>query len=131
MLPKLVESIAKSKNITVGKIIADGAYDSNEIFRCLADNGIVPCIKVRRNVRVKKINHILRNLSESYLKEKRFTKMEGQSVSYGKRLIAETVFSCIKRTFDRKYVYSAKIENMVKKMMLKKHHCIINLHLPK
>jgi D-arabinose 1-dehydrogenase-like Zn-dependent alcohol dehydrogenase len=85
VLPKLVESIAKSKNITVGKIIADGAYDSNEIFRCLADNGIVPCIKVRRNVRVKKINHILRNLSESYLKEKRFIKMEGQSVSYGKR----------------------------------------------
>jgi hypothetical protein len=85
MLPQLVEDIVKSKNITVCKVFAEGAYDSNEIFRCLVDNGILPCIKVRRNAQVKKINHILRNLSELYLKEKRFTKMEGQSVSYGKR----------------------------------------------
>jgi Transposase DDE domain len=85
MLPQLVEDIVKSKNITVCKVFADVVYDSNEIFRCLVDNGILPCIKVRRNAQVKKINHILRNLSELYLKEKRFTKMEGQSVSYGKR----------------------------------------------
>jgi len=85
VLPQLVEDIVKSKNITVCKVFAEGAYDSNEIFRCLVDNGILPCIKVRRNAQVKKINHILRNLSELYLKEKRFTKMEGQSVSYGKR----------------------------------------------
>ena len=31
---------------------------------------------------------------------------------------AETVFSCIKRMFGE-YVYSTKIENMVKEMMLK------------
>ena len=36
MLPQLVEGITKSKNITVCKVFADGAYDSNEIFRCLA-----------------------------------------------------------------------------------------------
>jgi hypothetical protein len=63
VLPKLVDDIAKSKNITVGKIIADGAYDSNAVFGCLVDSGILPCIKVRRNARVKKTNHILRNLS--------------------------------------------------------------------
>ena len=34
-------------------------------------------------------------------------------------LLIETVFSCIKRTFDREYVYSIKFKNMVKEMMLK------------
>ena len=70
--------------MTVGKVFADGgAYDSNEIFRCLTDNGIVPCIEVRRNARFKKIaNNIFRKLSELYLKEKQFAKMDRQSVSY-------------------------------------------------
>ena len=45
--------------------------------------------------------------------------MEIQRKLWGKRWIAETMFSCINRTFDREYVYSAKIKNMVKEMMLK------------
>jgi hypothetical protein len=48
-LPGLVENIIKS-NKTVGKLFADGAYDSNDIFRCIAGNGIFTCIKVRKNV---------------------------------------------------------------------------------
>jgi len=46
ILPKLVSNIIKSKNITVGKIIADRAYyNSNAVFKCpAADNGILPCI---------------------------------------------------------------------------------------
>src|SRR6476646_3525004 len=67
MLPKLVADIAKSKkSITLfGKILADGAYDSNDVFECLADNGILPCIKVRsRNARVnKEANNTIRNMS--------------------------------------------------------------------
>ena len=67
MLPKLVCDIAKSKkSITLfGKILADGAYDSNDVFECLADNGILPCIKVRsRNARVnKEANNTIRNMS--------------------------------------------------------------------
>jgi hypothetical protein len=39
-LPELVEDIAKSKSMTIDKILADGAYDGNDIFRCLSDNGI-------------------------------------------------------------------------------------------
>jgi hypothetical protein len=60
VLPKLVESIAKSKNITVGKIITDGSYDSNYVFRCLEDNGILPCIKIRKNakVRLKQVTYL-------------------------------------------------------------------------
>jgi hypothetical protein len=46
MLPELVENIIKSnKKITICKLFADGAYESNEIFRFIADNGIQSCIK--------------------------------------------------------------------------------------
>ncbi len=55
-LPELVvDNIIKSDGMTtaIGKLFADdGAYDGNEIFRCLGENGILPCIKVRKNARV-------------------------------------------------------------------------------
>ena len=47
----------------IDKLLADGAYDSNNIFRCLSENGITPCIKVRKDARVRKTGHNLRNLS--------------------------------------------------------------------
>jgi hypothetical protein len=48
----LVNDIVKSNKI-IGKLFADdGAYEGNNIFRCLTDNGILPCIKVRKNARV-------------------------------------------------------------------------------
>ena len=65
-LPGLVDDVIKSdKKITIGKLIAeDGAYDSKNIFRCLGDNGILPCIKVRKNSKVRlKTGYILRNLT--------------------------------------------------------------------
>ncbi len=39
-LPGLVENIIKSDSMdAIGKLFADeGAYDSNDVFRCLADN---------------------------------------------------------------------------------------------
>jgi hypothetical protein len=118
MLPKIVDAIAKSKHVTVGKIIADGAsYDSNAVFKCLADSGILPCIKVRRNAKLKKTNHFLRNLSVISQKKNGLQRWK-DSVRYGQRWIAETVFSSIKRTYGE-YVYSVKLEIMVKEMMLK------------
>ena len=118
-LPELVENVIKPNNMTaaVGKLFADGAYDSNDIFRYLADNGILPCIKLRKNARVRlKTGHILRNLS--VLAQRNDFGRWKDSVSYGKRWMAETVFSSIKRTFGE-YVYSVKFENMVKELMLK------------
>ncbi len=61
MLPELVDEIIDSYNITtIGKLFADGAYEGNEIFRNLGDNGIMPCIKVRKNAKVgwKKGNYL-------------------------------------------------------------------------
>ena len=118
-LPELVEDIAKSKSVTIDMILADGTYDGNDIFRCLSDNGILPCIKVRKNARIKlKTNHILRNLSVISQRND-LQRWKDNIVIYGKRLIVETVFFSIKRTFDREYVYSVKFENMVKEMILK------------
>ena len=65
MLPELVDEIIKSDSITtIGKLFADGAYEGNEIFRYLRDNGIMPCIKVRKNARVRwKKGNFFRNLA--------------------------------------------------------------------
>ena len=56
-LPELVDQAIKSDNMllaaSIGKLFADGAYDNNDIFRYLGDNGIQPCIKVRKNSRVR------------------------------------------------------------------------------
>ena len=52
-LPGLIENIIKSDSMTTtttGKLFADGAYEGNEIFRYLGDNGILPCIKVRKRM---------------------------------------------------------------------------------
>ena len=64
----------------------------------VADNEILPCIKVRRNARVKKTNNTFRNLSAISQKND-LQRWKDSIVSYGKRWIAETVFSCIKRMF--------------------------------
>ena len=81
------------------------------------DNGILPCIKVRKNAKVRwKKGNILRNLS--VLAQRNDLQKWKDSVSYGQRWIAETVFSCIKRTFGE-YVYSVKFKNMIQEMMLK------------
>jgi hypothetical protein len=42
--------IYNNKKITIVKLFADGAYDGNDIFRYLGDNGILPCIKVRKRM---------------------------------------------------------------------------------
>jgi hypothetical protein len=45
------DAIKSDKKIVIGNLFADGAYDSNDIFRYVSDNGIQPCIKVRKNSR--------------------------------------------------------------------------------
>ena len=118
-LPGLIEDVIKSDNvrISIGQLFADGAYDGNETFKFLADNGILHCIKVRKNARVRrKKGNILRNLS--VLAQRNDLQEWKDSVSYGKRWIAETVFYCLKRTFGE-YVYSVRLKNMLQEKMLK------------
>ncbi|HXT84706.1 MAG TPA: transposase, partial [Verrucomicrobiae bacterium] len=117
-LPELVDGVIKcDKKITLGKLFADGAYDGNYIFEYLGDNGIQPCIKVRKNSRIRwKKGNILRNLS--VLAQKNDLQNWKDSVSYGQRWIVETVFSSLKRMFGE-YVYSVRLKNMIQEMMLK------------
>ncbi len=121
VLPELVDGVIKSDHMTalaIGKLFADGAYDSNNIFRYLSDNGILPCIKVRKNARIKlkKGKNIIRNLS--VLAQRNDLQRWKDGESYGKRWIVETVFSCLKRRFGE-YLYSVKLKNMIQEMMLK------------
>jgi Transposase DDE domain len=117
-LPELVEGVIKSDSmISIGKLFADGAYEGNNIFRYLGDNGILPCIKVRKNARVRwKKGNILRNLA--VIAQRNDLQRWKDSVIYGQRWIVETVFSSIKRTFGE-YVYSVRLKNMIQEMMLK------------
>lgn len=116
MLPTLVDDLVKSNEYIIDKFLADGAYDSNDTFRYLSENGIIPCIKVRKNSRVRKTAHIFRNLS--VITQRHDFKQWKDSVSYGQRWMVETVFSSLKRMFGE-CVYSLKKENMKQELLLK------------
>src|SRR6476619_2858774 len=66
-LPELINGVIKLESMTTtttSKLFADGAYDSINFFRCLIDNGILPCIKVRKNAKIRwKKGNIIRNLA--------------------------------------------------------------------
>ncbi len=117
-LPELIENIIKPDSIeSIGKLFADGTYESNNIFRYLGDNGILSCIKVRKNARVGwKKGNILRNLS--VLAQRNDLQGWKDSASYGQRWIVETMFSCLKIMFGE-YVYSVRLKNIIQEMMLK------------
>ena len=116
VLPHLVDDITIKQNKILDSMIADGAYDNNKNFQYLSFRGIKPAIKTRKNSICKKSNHSLRN------RQVRMQKINyenwSDSVSYTKRWIVESVFSCIKRMFGE-YVTAIKFENMIKEMMLK------------
>jgi hypothetical protein len=116
MLRKLIENAAAENN-DVKRVIADGAYDNNENFRYLSDNGIEAAIKVRKNSSADKLTDSHPRNIVVLQQLKNFEKWK-DSVSYGYRWIAETVFSSIKRMFGE-CVSARKYSNMVKEMMLK------------
>ena len=100
MLPNLVDGVTKSKSnrIIIDELLADsGAYDSNDFFRFLSENGIKPGIKVRKDARVIKTSHNLRN--KLVLAPRNDFKQWKDRVSYGQRWIAETVFPSMKSMF--------------------------------
>ena len=116
VLPKLVDDITIKQNKVVETAIMDGAYDNNKNFQFLSFKGINPAIKVRKNAEIRKTNHYLRNKTVNM--QKNNLQQWKDSVSYGQRWIAETVFSSIKRMFGE-YVTAIRVENMIKEMILK------------
>jgi IS5 family transposase len=116
VLSELVDDITIKQNKIVNTAIMDGSYDSNKNFQFLSFRGIKPAIKVRKNARIRKDNHYLRNKTVKI--QKNNLQEWKDSVSYGQRWIVESVFSCIKRMFGE-YVSAIRFENMVKEMILK------------
>jgi hypothetical protein len=117
VLPQLIDDITIKQNKVIDTAIMDGSYDSNKNFQLLSFRGINPAIKVRKNSRCKNTNHYLRNKTVKMQKKNNLQQWK-DSVSYGQRWIAETVFSCIKRMFGE-YVTAMKFENMIREMVLK------------
>ena len=104
------------KNYKIKTVLADGAYDSNKNFNYLQKKRIGPGIKVRKNSIVSLKNNSLRN-REVRSQTRDLLKWK-KKIKYGKRWMAETAFSSIKRTYGE-YVSATKLQNMVKEMMMK------------
>jgi hypothetical protein len=114
MLQPLVEEASKKGKIA--KAIGDGAYDTRSNFHYLAEKGIEPIIKVRKNASSKAGGCILRKLvAQEYLHDPEAWKRRH---GYGQRWMAETVFSSFKRTFGE-YVSAKTMRNMANEIILK------------
>ncbi len=118
VLYRLVDRILKQNNsVNIKTVLADGAYDGNENFEYLHEKRILPGIKVRRNSIVSTKNNKIRN-RESKLQTIGDILKWRKKRGYGKRWMAETAFSSIKRTYGE-YVSATKFKNMVKEMIVK------------
>jgi hypothetical protein len=114
MLQPLVEDASRKGKIA--KAIGDGAYDTRSNFHYLAEKGIEPIIKVRKNASSRAGGCILRKLvAQEYLRDPEVWK---RSHGYGQRWMAETVFSSFKRTFGE-YVSAKTMRNMANELILK------------
>ena len=119
VMPRLIEHILKrkdDKDVKIESVLGDGSYDSNENFKYLQKNKIKPVIKVRKNSIISSKNNSLRN-REVYSQWEDLLKWKKKCI-YGKRWMAETVFSSIKRMFGE-YVSATRFQNMVKEMTMK------------
>ena len=120
MLKPLVKKA--EKHCRVVKVSADGAYDSRKNFAFLAERGIEPAIKVRKNSSGRARGcHARKRVA---LENLRYLEAWKWLVGYGLRWMAETVFSSFKRLFGE-HVMVRRLPNMVREMLLKS--CLYNL----
>ena len=108
---------ARENDVRVGRVLADGAYDSKANFNFLAGEGIKPVIRVRKGS--------VRNANGSYARKLAVVEQQAfrpKSWSrihrFGYRWRVEGAFSCIKRIFGE-YVTARKFVNMAREMAMK------------
>ncbi|MCL4344676.1 MAG: IS5 family transposase [Thaumarchaeota archaeon] len=106
---------AVSKN-NIERLYGDGAYDSRGIFNFLAEKGIDPAIKVRRNSSMRAKGSQARKAAVIAQLDD-FDKWKNEK-GYGKRWAVEGAYSSIKRTFGE-YVSARKFVNMTREMVIK------------
>ena len=114
-LKELVDNALE--NNTLERVIADGAYDSNENFQYLSNKNIEAAIKVRKNSSYDRTVGCIPRKRVVLNQLKNFERWKSK-VKYGSRWMAETVFSSLKRAFGE-YVSAKKFPNMVKETILK------------
>jgi hypothetical protein len=117
MMCRLVDCMLKQNNaVNIKTVLEDGAYDSNENFKYLQEKKIQPGIKVRKNSIISSKNNKVRNREVELQTDDplKWKKKRG----YGKRWMAETAFSSIRRTYGE-YVSATRFQNMVKEMIMK------------
>jgi hypothetical protein len=113
MLERLVDG---SRNkAALGRVIADGAYDSKSNFRMLADRAIDPLIRVRRNASFKGGGCMPRKFAVVFQLGNSSWRRES---GYGYRWMVESAFSSIKRVFGE-HICAVKWPNIVKELLLK------------
>jgi hypothetical protein len=101
--------------VNVKKVIGDGAYDSKVNFRLASELDIEPLLRVRKNASLKSGGCMPRKFAVvEQLDNDGWRKERG----YGYRWMAESAFSCLKRTFGE-YICAVKWSNIVKELLLK------------
>jgi len=114
----LVKEVSKKKKIA--KIHGDAAYDSRKNFNLLEDKGIEPAIKVKKNSATLSRGSPLRRKQTIIIKKFGFDGWK-EIKDYGKRWIAEIVFSSFKRVLGEalhsKKFLSQKAEASFKVML--------------
>lgn len=114
MLKPLVDKACEKANVV--RVLADGAYDSRENFSYLAEKGIEPAIRVRKNSSSRAKGCMARKLT--IIEQLKDYKGWKEKHEYGLRWMAESTFSSIKRTFGE-HVKSVKWANIVKEQIIK------------
>ncbi|MGC8695457.1 MAG: IS5 family transposase [Conexivisphaera sp.] len=115
MMRSLVEGA--EGRVHVGRLLADGAYDSRENFSFLEERGIEPVIRVRRNsVPRSRGCYVRKRTVEEVLSLGRagWSRAHG----YGMRWAVEGLFSALKRIFGE-HVMARKFSNAVGELLLK------------
>jgi hypothetical protein len=115
VLKRLVKKAMKI--VRVGRVLADGAYDSRENFNFLSRNNIKPVIRVRSNSVVRSWGCPSRRdavVEQKALKPRAWSRMH----HFGFRWVVEGVFSAMKRIFGE-YVSARKFANMVREVVMK------------
>ncbi len=115
----LVDRMLKQNNAAanIKTVLADGAYNGNENFKCLQEKNILPGIRVSKSSIISPKNNKIRNREAKLQTTDDLPKWKKKR-RYGKRWMAETAFSSMKKTYGE-YVSATKLQNMVKEMIMK------------
>jgi IS5 family transposase len=108
---------ASENGLRVGRVLADGAYDSRANFKFLDERHIKPVIRVRSNSVPKSKGCQARK--DAVIEQKAFKPRSWSRIHrFGYRWRVEGAYSCIKRIFGE-YVTAKKFVNMAREMALK------------